>query len=249
MYWKRPESMGWGNVIMCISDMVFLYDKPRIHSSILDVDRGVEFYNIEIVEEEESDNIANPRIVINPYFYNVIHKNISKIIKPSIEVQKLIENFSFLVTDVSCGIHIRRGAYSSDSKHIGCHGKDADGNIIPAYFASDSALIKFENIIGESPGPVFLASDSIHVKNLFKDKFPDKIRIYETKPVLTYKCDILKNYDTNTKDRLDCYVEWFLLSMCPKLFITGGNPSNGGISTYGYSAACYGLKDVTMITN
>lgn len=248
MFWKRPESMGWGNVIMCLSHLVFTYGKPRVHSSLLDVDRGVEFSNIEFVDKEEHDNIAHPRILMNPYFYNVIHKNISTIVKPSKKVQELIDNFSFLVKDVTCGIHIRRGAYSIDSSNVGCHGIDQDGNIIPAYFASNSALDKFEKVIKESSGPVFIASDSKEVKDLFKRKYNDKVRTYDTEIVLTYKCDFLKNYDVCQSDRLNCYVEWFLLSMCPKLFITGGD-GDTNISTYGYSAACYGLKPINMIIN
>jgi hypothetical protein len=248
MFWKRPESMGWGNVIMCISDLVHNFRNPKVHSSLLDVERGVDFSGIDITDEIYSTEFA-PRILINNYYYNTVHRNISKIVKPSKSVQDILDTHTHLVSGVTCGIHIRRGAFSDDSKGIGCHGLDSDGNIVPAFFANDSALEKFELIVARSAGPVFLASDSKEVKAMFIKKFPDKVRTYESNPVLTYKCEILKNYITQEKDRLDCYVEWFLLSMCPRVVITAGDPSNGGISTFGYTAACYGIKEVEFITN
>lgn len=237
--------MGWGNVVMCLSHLVAQHGHVSVHSSILDVDRGVDFCNLIEFVDEETEPVGDPKILINPYFYQNIHPNISKIVKPSSEVQLLIDKYQHLVEGVVRGIHIRRGAYSVDSERVGCHGKDAEGNIIPAYFADDAALKKFERIVEKSPGPVFIASDSKEVKEYFVKKYPD-VRVYDTEIVVTYNCAFLKNDEVSKLDRLNCYVEWFLLSQCPKLYITGGT---NAISTFGYSAGCYGLKEIEIINN
>lgn len=248
-FWKRPESMGWGNIVLCISDLLMQHEEIQIHSSLLDVARGVDFAPCIHFVDTLSDDVGEPRIFINSTYRHHVHRNIPLFIQPSIEVQKRIDSFTPSLADVTCGLHIRRGAYSLDSANVGCHGIDSGGQIIPAYFASDTALDKFKEIVIQAPGKVFLASDSKEVKQKFRDLFGDKIVTYEVKNVvLTYACDVLKNYDTCDDDRLDCYVEWFLLSLCPKICVTGGS-GEGGISTYGYTAACYGDKVIGFIFN
>ena len=36
-----PKSMGWGNVALSLYDLVHRSSKPRVYTSLLDVDRGV----------------------------------------------------------------------------------------------------------------------------------------------------------------------------------------------------------------
>jgi hypothetical protein len=43
MTFYLPDSMGWGNVALCLSDLVHRSPNPRAYKSLLDVDRGVEF--------------------------------------------------------------------------------------------------------------------------------------------------------------------------------------------------------------
>lgn len=234
IFWKAPKSMGWGNILLSISGLISYHQEIQVHSSLLDVVRGVEFAPcIHFVDEESKQN-AETKIIINSEWRKCIHQNIAGFIRPSAKVQERIDSFAPVLTDVTCGIHIRRGAYSTDS----ANGTDSDG---PAYFASDAALDKFKEIITHAPGKVFLASDSKDLKQQFKELFGDKI--------VTYACDVLKNYDTCDDDRLDCYVEWFLLSMCPKICVTGGDSTTKGISTYGYTAGCYGDKEIGFVFN
>ena len=44
-----------------------------------------------------------------------------------------------------------------------------------------------------------MASDSKDIKTFFKNKFEDRISILDTDIVLTYKCDVLKNYNEDWK--------------------------------------------------
>ena len=134
-----PDSMGWGNVALCLSDLVFRSPKPRAHRSLVDVDRGVNFSDFEITDDPNEEKFDH-RIIINPTYFHHIHSNLSRIIKPNEELEELIKKHDH---GLEYGIHIRRGACSKDSENIGCHGKDEAGEIKKAYFAKDTALEKF----------------------------------------------------------------------------------------------------------
>jgi len=45
------------------------------------------------------------------------------------------------------------------------------------------------------------------------------------------------------------YLKFFLLSKCPKLYLTGGRGDMVGFSTYGYMAAVYGNKPFEIVFN
>jgi len=246
-----PDSMGWGNVVMCLCNLLCEAETqkfiPYVHSSINDVHRGVEFSGFEITSEKNMKHFE-PKIFLNQQYFNFVHKPfIHKVLKPTIQMEELIEKYKHLVEGVQCGIHIRRGAFSNDSSKIGCHGFNDDGTIKPAYFASDSAVEKFEEIVKMVPGRVYIASDSKELKQRFKTKFGEKISFLDTDITLTYDCVFLKN-ETKNDDRLNCYLDWFLLSKCRNLYLTGGQ--NGqDMSTFGYTAAVYGNCGAYFIFN
>jgi len=249
MTFYLPDSMGWGNVALCLSDLVHRSPNPRVYKSLLDVDRGVEFHGFEITDNPNEYKFES-RIAINPTYFHQVHSNLAKIIKPTKELQSIIDNrIQWFPHGLKYGMHIRRGACSRDSKDIGCHGRDENGDIKKAYFAKDSALDKFVEIVEKSDGPIFLASDSREIKDMFKKRFPDKIVTLEHDIVLTYKCDTLKNYDVTREQRLACYIDWFLLSKCKELYITAGNQDLTDLSTFGYSAGAYGRSNIHFVFN
>ena len=240
-----PESMGWGNVALCLSDLVFRSPKPRAYKTLLDDERGVEFSGFEITDDPSEEKFEH-RIIINPTYFHHIHSNLPKIIKPNPELEELINKYDH---GLEYGIHIRRGACSSDSENIGCHGTDENGEIKKAFFAKDTALEKFIEVVEKTNAKFFLASDSKEVKDLFKAKFPDKIVTLEHDIVLTYKCDTLKNYEVTKEQRYACYLDWFLLSKCKHLYITAGNQDLTDLSTFGYSAGAYGRSNIHFVFN
>ena len=240
-----PESMGWGNVALCLSDLVFRSPKPRAHKSLIEVDRGVDFSGFEITDDPNEEKFEQ-RIIINPTYFHHIHSNLQQIIKPNAVLEELIKKYDH---GLEYGIHIRRGACSSDSENIGCHGTDENGNIKKAYFAKDSALEKFIEIVEKKDVKFFLASDSREIKEMFKKRFPDKVVTLEHDIVLTYKCDTLKNYDVTKEQRYACYLDWFLLSKCKELYITAGNQDLSDLSTFGYSAGAYGRSNIHFVFN
>jgi len=249
MTFYLPESMGWGNVALCLSDLVYRSSNPRVYKSLLDVDRGVDFSGFEITDDPHKTKFE-PRIAINSGYFQHVHSNLNKIIKPTEELQGIIDkHIQWFPHGLKYGMHIRRGACSKDSKDIGCHGRDENGVIKKAYFAKDSALEKFAEIVEKSDGYIFLASDSREIKDMFKKRFPDKIVTLEHDIVLTYKCDTLKNYDVTREQRLACYIDWFLLSKCKELYITAGNQDLTDLSTFGYSAGAYGRSNLHFVFN
>jgi hypothetical protein len=222
-----------------------------VHSSTRDVDRGVEFVGIKYVDTMDGFLEVNPQIFINQLYFQHVHSNIPRIIRPTAQLKDLIDKHRHLVDGVTCGVHIRRGGYQKDSRLLVESRIDENGELVPTgpdgYFASDDALEKFKKIIDDTPGNVFLASDSLEVKHMFRDS--EKVRFIDTEAVLIFKCDVVKNYDVTTEARLNTYLEWFLLSMCPKLYITAGNSDLVGFSTYGYSAGCYGRCPMEFVFN
>ena len=240
-----PDSMGWGNVALCLSDLVCRSPTPRAHKSLLDVDRGVEFSGFEITDDLTEEKFDH-RIIINPTYFHHVHSNLSRIIKPNKELEELINKCDH---GLDYGIHIRRGACSKDSENVGCHGKNENGEIKKAYFAKDSAIEKFIEIVENTNSKIFLASDSQDIKDMFKNRFPDKIVTLEHDIVLTYTCDTLKNYDVTKEQRYACYLDWFLLAKCKQLYITAGNQDLTDLSTFGYSAGAYGRSNIHFVFN
>jgi hypothetical protein len=245
MTYYPPESVGWGNVALCISDLVYRSPTPRVYKSLCDFDRGVDFSGFEITDDPD-DTPFEPRIAINPTYYHQVHSNLKDVIKPNVELQKLIQVHDHGLIH---GIHIRRGACSDDSASMGCHGVDENGEIKPAYFAKDSALNKFIEVVENTDAKFFLASDSQGVKEMFKKRFPDKIVTLDNKLTLTYDCKVLKNVGITKEERYGAYLDWFLLSKCKELYITAGNQDLTDLSTFGYSAGAYGRSNIHFVFN
>jgi hypothetical protein len=245
MTYYLEDSMGWGNVALCLSYVVAMSPKPRVYKSLLDVDRGVEFSGFEISDDPNEEKFKAD-LFINPYYFKSIHSNLNKIIKPNKELEELIKKYNH---GLDHGIHIRRGACSKDSENMGCHGIDENGEIKKAYFAKDSALDKFIKIVERTDAKFFLASDSREIKEMFKQRFPDKIVTLDHELALTYDCVYLKNQEVSKEIRYACYLDWFLLSMCKDLYITAGNRDLSDLSTFGYSAGVYGHSNILFVFN
>lgn len=244
-----PDSMGWGNVILCLTDLVYHTNGrkigfPRVYKSLLDVERGVKFNGIKITDDPNELKF-DFKIVINQGYLKHVHSLCKDIIEPTDELAAMIEKYAHGATH---GIHIRRGAYSKDSENMGCHGFNEDGTIKPAYFANDGAIKKFMDVVESKDEKFFLASDSKEIKELFKSKYPDKIITLDNDMALTYQCVFLNNKDSR-EARLSCYLDWFLLSKCKELYITAGNEDLSDLSTFGYTAGVYGDSNIHLIFN
>jgi hypothetical protein len=236
--------MGWGNVALRLCDYTFHHGR-RVNRNIVDYTLGVIDFmpdTVELTDDTEQD--YEPKIIINQWTSQKIHATMNTLFRPSAHFQRIIDvHWSSTLIDCVNGMHIRRGSYEEDSRLLGCHGPDK-----PAFFANDGALLQFCRIIEESTSPIFLTSDSFNLKLRLAQKYPDKIRIIPQRPVLSYNCSTT-GIVTSSEDKKISYLEWFLLSMCKQISITAGDRTLKDFSTFGYSAACYGLCNIEFIIN
>ena len=181
-------------------------------------------------------------IYINNYTYNVVHPRIRNIIKPTPFMEDMISKYNHLIEGVSFGVSIRRGSYSPDSKQF----KTEQAEDPSHYFCSDKGLEKFINLIENSLEPVFVSSDSSEVMKMLISKFGDKIRYYNSPYAIGMQQDLR---DISMSEYHSIYLKFFLLSKCPKLYLTGGRGDMVGFSTYGYMAAVYGNKPFEIVFN
>ena len=175
-------------------------------------------------------------ILINNNTIQYIHPRMRLFVEPTDYMKRRIDECRHLVDGVCCAVHIRRGAYSHDSTQF-------KENIDKwSYHCSDAALEKFKSIVRVAPGPVFLATDSPSIRTMFQGK----VRMLEDVEFAHTHC---QESTASRKGFEDVYLEWFLLSMCPKIYVTGGNTDLVGFSTFSYTAAVYGNKPFECVFN
>ena len=225
---------GLANILMHLCD--FYTQHPLITSVVHDsiseyeIGRWLKF-KFPYTSLSGIKRVYTPKIYVNQHTIQTVYPSIRHLIEPSDELKSILENHIHLVKDVTSGLHIRRGASAHDSRVV----VEADTET----FANDDAVAKFRSI-AENTGPVFLASDSPETKKSFSARMLDT-----TVAVVHGNCP-----DAPTKDRRNVFVDFFLLSMCPHVFVTGGNfPNLPGLSTFGLMAAIYGNKPFEIISN
>lgn len=107
--------------------------------------------------------------------------------------------------------------------------------------ADDETLETFENIIKTSQKKIFIACDSLDYKLKLDEKYPGKLSFLRG-----------ENVHVNNDTKLDSptpFLEFFLISMCPFIYLTGGPSDMTKFSTFGYMAAVYGNVDTYPIFN
>lgn len=217
---KIDNNLGWGNILIHLCDYVY-YCKQ--HSLEPKIDKDLKFTTFKKSEKNVEDQIYVPNIFINKFTIYNVHPI----------MRSFITFKSNLKHNCNVCMHIRRGKYQKDSYHIG------EGDV--SYHANDIAVAKFEEICEKTNENIFLASDSIEIKNNFKSKFGNKIITMDNEKVEVYSCD--KNNDFEI-------TEWYLLSLGKHVYITGGNSYDlKGFSTYGYTAAIYGGCNFSFVFN
>jgi hypothetical protein len=173
-----------------------------------------------------------PKIFVNQQTLGHVFPLVRSLVEPSEELKTVINEHTGLIDKVSAGLHIRRGASAKDSRSV----VEADTET----FANDKAVAQFKSI-ADNFGPVFLASDSPETKKEF----------YSARTLDTTIAVVHGNRPAApTKDRRNVFLDFFLLSMCPRVFVTAGNfPGHPGLSTFGLMAAIYGNRPYEMISN
>jgi len=226
---------GFANTLMHLAD--FYKDRlvleGVVHDSIGDYELGRWLtFKFPTTSMTGIKKTHEPKIFINQHTLGKVFPLVRFLIEPSDELKGVLEEHISLVDRVSAGLHIRRGASASDSRVV----VEADTET----FANDKAVAEFKSI-AENFGPVFLASDSPDTKRSF----------YNARTLATTIAVVHGNCPgAPTKDRRNVFVDFFLLSMCPRVFVTGGNfPAHPGMSTFGLMAAIYGNVSWEIISN
>ena len=58
-----------------------------------------------------------------------------------------------------------------------------------------------------------------------------------------------QDQEPSIEDYQNSFLKFFILSMCPKLYLTGGRGDMIGFSTYAYMASIYGEKPFEITFN
>jgi hypothetical protein len=239
-YVFKPEG-GLGNTLIQLTSL----DKnnTKLHKSIKDY----EFSNCIVIngfDIVDYDGIQpNIAIYINNNTVRHVHPKIRDIIKPTPFMEKMIQDNLHLLEGVCCGMSIRRGSYSADSRQY----KDARSDQPAFYHCSDNGLEKFKNIIKCAPGKIFLSSDSASTVKILTEEYGEKIVNIDQKFVVSMSQD--SDEKIRSENYHNMFLKFFLFSMCPQLFLTGGNTDMVGFSTYAYIAAIYGNKQFNIVFN
>lgn len=238
---KKPEyEFGLGNLFIQLTSMP---DSCRLlHDNVYDY----ELSNCVILHGFTRVSFDGPQpecpIYINPMTMRYVHSKLRSIVEPTPFMKKMIEDHRHLIEGVDAAMSIRRGSYCEDSRQY----KGPRGEGSNQYFCSPAGLENFKNIIRNTPGRIFLSSDSVSTIRELQNEFGDKLTVLE----MPYTVTSTQDQGPPTIENLHkVYLKWFLLSMCPKLYLTGGRPDLVGFSTYAYIAAIYGNKPFDVIFN
>lgn len=239
---KREHELGLGNLFIILAGLPA--ECRLLHDSVYEYElsncvnlRG--FTRVSF-EGEQPDC----PIYINPMTIQFVHPNIRNIVEPTEHMTNLLEKHAHLLEGVENAMSIRRGSYCEDSRQY----KGARGDSPQQYFCSDVGLEKFKNIIRNTHGRVFLSSDSVSTIRQLEAEFGSKLSILEMPYTVTSTQD--QDPSPTIENVQKVYLKWFLLSKCPRIYITGGKRDGlVGFSTYGYTAAIYGNKPFEIIFN
>jgi len=174
----------------------------------------------------------------------MIHPRIRDIVEPTPHMRQLITEHEHLLEGVTAAMSIRRGSYCEDSRQY----KGPRGDSPNQYFCSSKGLENFRAIIRATPGRIFMSSDSVSTTRQLMEEFGAKLSILEMPYTVTSTQD--QDEHPTIENLQKVYLKWFLLSKCPKLYLTGGTRDGlVGFSTYAYIAAIYGAKPFEIIFN
>jgi len=215
---------GLGNILIYISQLDETTPVSRGHLEAGHRGKYLEFTRLGLQDDsEEFPDLPTPPIYINDYTSTHIHPRCQFKARPR---KILSEELDQYPKSFSLGLAIRLGGMNSvDYPRV----------------ADDSALETFNKIIESDPGPIFLAIDSLEYKKKLDEQYPGKL-FFIDRPLVVADSN-------NTVDDSLPFLEFFLLSRCKWIYITGGNQDFSCFSTFGYMAAIYGSKPFSIVWN
>jgi hypothetical protein len=169
------QNAGFGNLLIQLTSMQ--EECTQVHDHVFDYELSNCLTINGFTRVSHEGTQPECPIYINQHTVYNVHPQIRNIIKPTPLLEELISKHKHLVEDVCCGISIRRGSHCEDSRQFDSKESDDASH----YFCSDDGLKKFQDVIEEAPGPVFISSDSKSTLNMLIEKYGDKIKAQSPK--------------------------------------------------------------------
>jgi hypothetical protein len=216
---------GIGNILIYISQLDERVLVSRSHLEAGYRGKYLEFTNLNLVDDSgDVPDMETPPIYINDYTTRLVHPKCTLKMRPRPLLSEELDKYRHL--NFSIGLAIRLGGMNSvDYPRV----------------ADNHALEIFDKIITNTTGLIFIAVDSLDYKKELDVKFPGKL-FFIDKPLVVADSN-------NTADDSLPFLEFFLLSRCPYVYITGGNQDFSCFSTFGYMAAVYGSRPFSIVWN
>jgi hypothetical protein len=224
---RISDACGIGNIFIYVSQLNEKY--PVSNASIYSGhrDKYLKFKNLNIIEDDPTLDTTTPDIYINPHTVNYVHPMCRNKVEPTELLNNLLDSYNDMLKNVKFGCAIRIGRSHDVYDQVDC--------------ANAKTLANFEDKIKNCEGDVFVSCDKLEYKYKLKNDFGEKVKFVDMKTAMTW--------NINVNDSPCPYLEFFLLSRCPFLYLTGGKTDFSSFSTFGYMAAIYGNKQFDIIWN
>lgn len=241
MFRLPDKPYGLGNLFIFLSQ---LDEKTPVSDKIKDGFRSkyLNFKNLNIVPDDGSlQSIDVPPIYINPHTLQNVHPNIQAKISPSDIMHSILQDNIHLIEGCDIGLAIRTGNHKF--KNLTDVKFDKETELLNHVHADASGLYRFENIIRNITGNVFVSCDSLEYKHELTCMFGERVKYVDRDSIMVAP--------GNSIDEYSPYLEFFLLSRCKMVYLTGGkyDDSLPGFSTFGYMAAVYGNCKFKIVFN
>lgn len=194
----------------------------------------VRFKGVDIpdVDDGSLPDDTNPKLYIGqPY-----HRRVRDIVEPTEKTKQLVEKYSHLIENVDYAFQIRRCGLSKSQNVNNDPGKNND-------FCTNATLEKFYDVLKTRPGNVFVSSDCYETKMDMFRRYPNRVRVIDADPTH------VSSDSSIDVDPWLAFTEFFLLSKCPVIYMTGGKRDMTTFSTFGYMASIYGNTGCIAIFN
>ena len=242
----RPKpDCAFGNLVLSmLSHFITAGEHSKFHEDVFLYGRDLFLQRIKTV----TDDVPPGNASINSEEMKVLHliygntsEVMNKMFRPTPLLQRQIDEYYQHVKDCVAGFHCRRGLSCEDSAQFG---------YFP--FASIKAVDAMIHEALRMDAPVYFTSDSKSTKEYFRSRVPKAITFdFDIGFTADEHSQFHEVSDEDTVNKMNSFIEWFLLAKMPRVYMTNGGINGRNVSefveegltsTFGYSAALYGYK-------
>lgn len=239
----KPDT-AWGNFVLSMLSHLVHAKVPQYHEDcfLYGRDKYIQKLNTVNIDVPQGNNsVDSEELKILHLKYGNTADVLNKVIQPTQYLYDHIQHYYELVKNCKAGFHCRRGLSAEDSAKFG---------YFP--FASQKAVDAMVHEALRMDEPVYFMSDSKSTKEYFTNRVPKAVVLdLEIGFTADEHSQFHEVGDENHDHKKNSYIEWFLLSRMPRIYMTNGGINGRNVtefveegltSTFGYSAALYGNK-------